>query len=353
MAFENAEVKIIDTERVLVTDPELYKKRALDALERHYFQDAMSEAEKAIQYGRNERKYQIVKARVLLAREEYNSFLAYILKETQLWEYKDISFELSNDEKDFLLYGFSVCYGQLGYPPDKLPEIILTADGRGMCKSIQEAVDKYSEKTIILTGGWYNENVDIDGKTVRIIGRYYSKPKVNGRWKINNSFCTIKNLLFHNQSDRAGNMLEIDCSEFIVSELSFNSLIEPNGIKENPNAKENHQDLVGLNIKKSIAKDSVKNMIFSNLTYGINSSDTELSIERSDFSSCTIGVLGYNTIKRSLITISNCTFKKNCFGSYATRDGSLIIQHSVFENNDFALGLSYVDDVAGKIKVIN
>lgn len=254
-----------------------------------------------------------------------------------------------------------MCYGQLGYPPEKLPEIILTADGRGMCKSIQEAVDKYSDKKITLTGGWYNENVDIDGKTVRIIGSYYSKPKVNGRWKINNSICTIKNLLFHNQLYEAGNMLEINDSEFIVSGLTFNSLIEPNSIKQNPNAKESHQDLVGMYIKNSIANESIENMIFSNLTSGIISADTEVFIKQSDFSNCTGGVLCYNTIKRSLITISNCTFKQNYFGCFATRDGKLVIQHSVFQNNDFALGLGkagmddegYVDNVAGKIKVIN
>ena len=58
MAFENAEVKILGTEKVLDTDPELYKNRALDALEKQYYLDAMAEAEKAIEYGRNERKSQ-------------------------------------------------------------------------------------------------------------------------------------------------------------------------------------------------------------------------------------------------------------------------------------------------------
>jgi hypothetical protein len=156
-------------------------------------------------------------------------------------------------------------------------------------------------------------------------------------------------------------MLEINDSEFIVSGLTFNSLIELNSIKQNPNAKESYQDLVGMYIKNSIANESIENMKFSNLTSGIISADTEVFIKQSDFSNCTGGVLCNNTINRSLITISNCTFKQNYFGCFATRDGKLVIQHSVFQNNDFALGLSkdgmddegYVDDVAGEIKVIN
>ena len=37
VAFENVEVKILNNERVMDTDPELYKRRALDALEKEYF----------------------------------------------------------------------------------------------------------------------------------------------------------------------------------------------------------------------------------------------------------------------------------------------------------------------------
>ncbi len=351
MAFENAEVKILGTEKVLDTDPELYKNRALDALEKQYYLDAMAEAEKAIEYGRNERKYQIVKAKVLLARGEYNSFLVYILRETQLWEYKDISVELSNEEKDFLLYGFSVSYGQLGYLPEKLPEIILTADGRGMCKSIQEAVDKYSDKKITLTGGRYNENVDIDGKTVRIIGSYYSKPKVNGRWKINNSICTIKNLLFRNQSFRAGVMLEIDNSKFNIEDLSFDSLIFPNSIKG---------DLLGVHIENSSAEKAINRIKFDSLTAGIACADSYIYIEHSDFSNCRAGILCHNKKSKHTVIISNCTFRENYIGCFLMKNGEMTIKYSRYENNDCAVLLSrdgldgeeYIYDIEGKEKVL-
>lgn len=352
VAFENAEVKILDIEKVLDTDPELYKNRALDALEKQYYLDAMAEAEKAIEYGRNERKYQIVKAKVLLARGEYNSFLVYILRETQLWEYKDISFELTNEEKDFLLYGFSVSYGQLGYPPDKLPEIILTADGKGMCKSIQEAVEKYSDKKIMLTGGWYNEDIDIDGKTIRIIGSKYSKPKINGRWKINNSFCTISNLLFHNQSDRAGIMLEIDNSKFNIENLSFNSTVVFDS---------SAGDLLGMAIDNSVSKKDLMGMKFNNLTAGIVCSDSYICITKSDFSDCKSGVLCHNKKSNHMTSISDCIFRQNYMGCLIMKNGGMTIQYSRFENNDFAIMLNsegldgevYVDGNEEKVVVKN
>lgn len=181
MAFENAEVKILNNEKVLDTDPELYKKRALDALSKQYYLDALAEAEKAIQYGHNWPRYQAVKARVLLETEKYNECMTYILKDSDLWKCKDSMLELSNEDKDFVRYAFSVCYGQLGYPLENSPDIILTADGRGMCKSIQEAVDKYSDKKIILTGGVYRENIFATDKNIKIIGSYYKNPTVNGR----------------------------------------------------------------------------------------------------------------------------------------------------------------------------
>ena len=363
VAFENAEVKILDAGKVLDTNPELYKKRALDALERQYYQDAMLEAEKAIKYGRNERKYQIVKAKVLLARGEYNSFLVYILKETRLWEYKDISFELTDEEKDFMLYGFSVSYGQLGYPPDKLPEIILTADGKGMCKSIQEAADKYSDKKIMLTGGWYNEDLCVKGKAITIIGSSYSKAKINGRWKIVDSRCTINNILFHNQAYVAGNMLELSYSEFSIEGLTFNSLVDPDSIIPNPDDGECYEDLVGLYIKESesIDKNGINNMRFSNLTSGIICTETQFLINKSIFDQCKGGIINYNKKRESIITISNCVFKENYFGCFATRNAVITIQYSTFERNDFAFGLTkdsmvdekYVEDVPGKITAIN
>lgn len=340
MAFENAEVKILDTERVLDTDPELYKRRALDALERHFFQDALIEAEKAIQYGNNWPRYQAVKARVLLATEKYDECIAYILKGSDLWKKKDDAIELSNEDKDFIRYAFSVCYGQLGHPPDILPEIILTADGRGMCKSIQEAVDKYSDKKILLTGGWYNEDVIIDGKTVRIIGSYYSKPKVNGRWKIKNSFCTIKTLLFHNQSDRAGIMLEIENSRFKIEDLSFNSLINPYSIKPDSESMTNVGDLVGVCIENSVAKENVNEMKFNNLSMGIACEDSYVYVTNSDFSNCTGGVLCHNKKGKHVVTLSHCTFRQNYVGCFITKNGEMTIQYSGFENNDFAILLN-------------
>lgn len=42
MAFENAEVNIKGSERLLDTDPELYKKRALEALEKEFYLDALA-----------------------------------------------------------------------------------------------------------------------------------------------------------------------------------------------------------------------------------------------------------------------------------------------------------------------
>lgn len=306
MAFENVEVKILNNERVMDTDPELYKRRALDALEKEYFLDALAEAEKAIQYGNNWPRYQAVKARVLLATEKYNECLNYILKESDLWKRKDDSIELSNEDKDFVRYAFSVCYGQLGYPPDKLPEIILTADGKGMCKSIQEAVDRYSDKKITLTSGVYTENILAANKNITISGSYYQKPIINGSWKIINGNICMSNIMLIDEDNNRHPILEINGSDFELNDIIFKG----NGKKKN----DDEEDQVGLILTECKEGKHIYGLIFESLDVGIAIKDTSISVSncKISFSSGGIAVVDTKAIYR--VTINNCDFEYNDFG---------------------------------------
>lgn len=320
VAFENAEVKILDTEKVLDTDPELYKNRALDAIEKQYYLDAMAEAEKAIQYGNNWPRYQAVKARVLLATEKYDECITYLLKGSDLWKRKDDMLELSNEDKDFVRYAFSVCYRQLGYPPEKLPEIILTADGRGMCGSIQEAVDKYSDKKITLTGGVYTESILATNKNITIIGSYYQKPIINGSWKIiNGSICMSNTILIDEENDRHP-ILEINGSGFELNDIIFKG----NGKKTN----ENDEDQTGLLITKCKEGKRIYGLIFENLDAGMTIKDTSISVSNCKFSYSTVGLAVVSTKAIYTAKISNCNFEYNECGIISGYNGRVDVKSS-------------------------
>ena len=360
VAFENAEVKILDTEKVLDTDPELYKNRALDAIEKQYYLDAMAEAEKAIQYGNNWPRYQAVKARVLLATEKYDECITYLLKGSDLWKRKDDMLELSNEDKDFVRYAFSVCYGQLGYPPEKLPEIILTADGRGMCGSIQEAVEKYSDKKIFLTGGFYNENLYIENKILDILGSYYSTPHINGRWNLKNCKILLKGVAFTNQDVSPGYILKIENCDYGLSNLSFAAVGNIDSIFSRNNV-DSEQELIGIEIRGCESNQAMDGITCTSLSVAIEVSDTKIQIKDCRFERCGMGIGCHNLESDNKVVISNCVFSDNYVGCSSIRNGDVTIQHSEFKNNSIAAMVSlkgskeenYHFEKAGRIKIIN
>ncbi len=321
MAFENAEVKVISSEKVLDTDPELYKKRALDALEKHYYLDAMAEAEKAIEYGYNWPRFRVVKARVLLATEKYAECLRY-LKESELWQLKDDMSELSYEDKDFVRYAFSVCLGQLGFKPDKLREIILTSDGRGMCKSVQEAIDNYSDKKIILTGGTYSENISVTNKKIEIVGLRYQKAVIHGKWSINGGKVSISNIEFGYENRKEHKLLEIINSDFKLRDITFK------GIGRNKNSIE--QDQPGLTLINSRSEDRIDGLIFENLDLGMLIKNTSVSVANCKFSTLSSGLFLVNTNANYDVEVRNCSFSNNEVGIISGPSGWADILSSKF-----------------------
>lgn len=195
MAFENADVIITGHKRIKDTRPELFVERALDALEREYYESALIEAEKAIKYGKNHPKYRSVKAYVLARMGRYKKCLDYINGESQLWRLKKKG-RLLPGEESMVCYACAVSLKGLSRRIDGNKDIIVTPDGRGMCKTIQEAVNKYPHSTILLTAGNYCEDVKIKRSQVIIKGIDYQNTYVKGQWEIVGSESGISGIHF-------------------------------------------------------------------------------------------------------------------------------------------------------------
>ena len=336
MAFENAEVNIIGSERVLDTGPELYKKRALEALEKEFYLDAMAEAEKAIKYGNNGAEYQIVKAKVLLAREEYNAFLVYIIRDTQLWNRRSILFQSADEELEFLLYGFSVCYGQLGYSPDNLTEIILTADGKGMCKTIQEAVDRYPGKKIFLTKGVYHEDVRMTETESKIVieGSKCANTEVDGSWIVTNCSIQLENITFKRYGKRNRYLLRVTCSQIEFNNVRFTSDekcdLRITFLDKHEEIIDKHEPLVGIIIEHDDSR--IYNMtgcIIDNMDIGVLifspsvSQSKDVRMEKVKLENNSIGVV---CLKDSACLIKSSNFRENRCAVYSF--GTTVVEDS-------------------------
>jgi len=151
----NEEIYVESVEELVDTNPDLYKQRTIAALSERRYRDAMCEAEKALDYGNNKLEYQVLKARVYFESDRYSDCMQYT--QAKLFDKLDSS-ELLQEEKNYIFYIWAVCYRELGRPLSAIEEIIVTADGRGMYSSVQEAVNRCSgRQTIILLDGYYEE----------------------------------------------------------------------------------------------------------------------------------------------------------------------------------------------------
>lgn len=112
MAFENAETRIIECEHVEIRDPELFMRRALDALQREYFDSALCEIEKALEHGHNLCKYRAIKAFVLAKIGRHKECLDYLNKESQLLKLKDTGL-LSQEDKKIVEVCLSICHTEM------------------------------------------------------------------------------------------------------------------------------------------------------------------------------------------------------------------------------------------------
>ena len=96
--FIMEDIEIEEDQEYVLTDPDLYVNRFNKAIEEQRFDDALFEAEKAIEYGNDAPKYQIVKLQAFFASGRYQDCLDYI-DETGLWYKRG---ELEKDIVDIL-----------------------------------------------------------------------------------------------------------------------------------------------------------------------------------------------------------------------------------------------------------
>lgn len=148
----------VELEAVFVDEnPDLYKQRTIQALNEMRYDDALIEVKLALKYGNEELEYKVLMLRVLFEMGDYSACLEY-LKNSGLWEKKDDN-SIFVDEQNYIYYVYAYCYRECSKPLNNIGTVIISADGKGMFATIQEAINKVKNlKTIILTEGTYNEN---------------------------------------------------------------------------------------------------------------------------------------------------------------------------------------------------
>lgn len=346
MAFENAEIKVTAHERVEDTNPELYVKRALDALNSEYYESALSEAEKAIRYDeKNLPEYRTVKALVLAKMERYEECLDYLNGESQLWELKKKG-RLSAKDKSRVCYSCAVSLHGLSRYIDGSKDIIVTPDGLGMCKTIQEAVKKYPYSTILLTSGTYYEDVCIKDAEVRIQGIDQANTVFSGLLRIIDSDICIEGVVFSTNYQGKDGQVIVGINN---SKIRFTKGV----IKSNAPEKEG---LVGFsmeNCKSILSRDvSLSDVMFTGLKGGIGSCEGFLKLERctfyQNFLAVTVGKEGRLEVESSRInnntiaftclswgqaSINRCEVTNNRLGIYVEKNGKCFLNGSRFGNN--------------------
>ena len=155
----NNEPIVESVETIHVTEPSLYKQRAIQALNEHAYDNALKEAQMAINYG-NHLEYKVLYLRCLFEAGRYVECLRF-LQSSNLWRYRD-SQDLLPDERNYIYYVRGVSHRESHSSDHDVNAIIVTPDGKGMCRTVQEAIERYApEKEIFLTSGEYYENIDI------------------------------------------------------------------------------------------------------------------------------------------------------------------------------------------------
>jgi tetratricopeptide (TPR) repeat protein len=153
----------IEVEEVVDENPNLYLQRAEEALREKRYSDALKECDEAIRYSNNGIEFLCQKIRILFALGNYSECVRTVLT-TNLWNHRD---ELNASSKEEMFKAFAKSYKKCNLPLEKMPIIILTDDGAGMCDTIQEAVKRCNKNQMIyLTTGTYRETIEIDSGVI-------------------------------------------------------------------------------------------------------------------------------------------------------------------------------------------
>ena len=79
------DIQIESVEEIIDTNPDLYKQRAIVAINECRYKDALKEAQLALKYGKQELQYHVLIVRTLLEMGQYEVCYKYLIK-SELWK---------------------------------------------------------------------------------------------------------------------------------------------------------------------------------------------------------------------------------------------------------------------------
>mgnify|MGYP001050925458 CR=1 FL=1 len=150
----------IKVEEMVETDPEVYRRRAYDALCVGQYRTAIQETEKALKYSNNDIQDYVEIARILVEMQEYRQCLEFI-RQHKIVDYFFTEEYRKSGIRSALPQFFKIylkCWKQVGGNLDEADVIIAVSDGTGMVESLQDAIDMESRCHRI-----YFRNMDRDG----------------------------------------------------------------------------------------------------------------------------------------------------------------------------------------------
>ncbi len=333
---DNVNISVESVEEFVDTNPDLYKQRTIAALNEKRYKDALEEANKALEYSNKELQYHLLVARVYFEAQIYESCYNKLIS-AGLLRYVNEDYdkgELLMDEMDFVFYSYAVCYKKLGKSNANVETIVVTPDGKGMCQTLQAAVNvAKSNQIIMMTCGTYTGDVKISNKDVSIYGTPMGMrnrsiyPVLTGKITIENSKAEIIALKF-NGKDTSEQIIKIDDSNVYLNECVFSDKNNITGIYvyKNSECEVEFCDFFGLDI-------GITNEVNRNI----------LTVIKSCFKSNRVGV-----VATDITEIVGCDFIKNRdAGVYpvVSRGEKISARESTFEENGCGLIIvdSYID----------
>ena len=167
MSWDSFSAEIEYVEEIADTNPETYYARAEEALRIGDYKGARYEVSVGIQYGLDVSRGNLLVLRSYFENHEYSAALKYI-KSTNMWKYR---YNYEGYDRQRLFHIVAVCIRECHLDYNNIGAIMVTNDGKGMCGTIQEAIDLYGgKKEILLVGGEYKEDIEIYNNTTKIRG---------------------------------------------------------------------------------------------------------------------------------------------------------------------------------------
>ena len=323
------DIQIESVEEIIDTNPDLYKQRAIVAINECRYKDALKEAQLALKYGKQELQYHVLIVRTLLEMGQYEVCYNYLIG-SKLWKNRK-SEKLLPDERDYLYYTYARCFNECKFDVDKADFIVVTDDGKGMYSNIQTAIAYHgdSKKSIYLTKGRYNESICVIGQNIKIECDNIERAVITNPIQILKSNVKFENIEFYTESDMV--MLSANDARCQLLNVIFRG-----------KGKENKQTGIQLTSCKSI---NLKDTTFENLMIGVRAESKNVNIENCNVINNKIGVLcAYKRTYQKSQSVVNCTesqIEKNEIGICAACNSQVDISKTSFErNNDSVLCMS-------------